>query len=262
VALAAVAVLAFSAWAYPSGDYAAYATLRHAPQGYTTLTWSPQTQSLKVTLWLTGLAPDSGHPAHIHSGTCAHTGGIVYSLPTVYADSAGNASMSTTIRGEWIGIPHDDWSINVHNGPGMGTDAQYEPIVCANVYNPNPYLGDDQYAGSLAGPTPDGSQHAWGSTQLWISGSDMLVRLWMGGLAPYSVHAAHIHSGSCASQGGVVYMLRNVVANASGYSDETTVVHGVTSIPYSGWYVNVHRTTDLSTQTGFDPIACGDVYPS
>jgi hypothetical protein len=40
---------------------------------------------------------------------------------------------------------------------------------------------------------------------------------------------------------------------------ETTVIQGVPSIPEHGWYINVHRTTDLSTQTGFDPITCGNV---
>ncbi|MGH2481590.1 MAG: hypothetical protein ACRDHW_18205 [Ktedonobacteraceae bacterium] len=39
----------------------------------------------------------------------------------------------------------------------------------------------------------------------------------------------------------------------------TTTIQNVTGIPSTGWYVNVHRGTDLSTQTGFDPIACGDV---
>jgi hypothetical protein len=39
----------------------------------------------------------------------------------------------------------------------------------------------------------------------------------------------------------------------------TTTINNVTSIPSSGWYVNVHHSTVLSTQTGFDPIACGDV---
>lgn len=34
----------------------------------------------------------------------------------------------------------------------------------------------------------------------------------------------------------------------------------VSSIPTSGWYVNVHRGTMLATQTGFDPISCGNVH--
>ena len=262
VALIATAALALSAWAAPGDAYAGYATLRHAPSGYTRLMWNPQNHSLAVSMWLTGLAPNSVHPAHIHSGDCGNTGGIVYSLPMVYANSSGNASVATTIWGVPGGIPHYGWDINVHNGPGLGTADQYEPILCGNIYNGDTYPLDYQYAGLYLGPTTAANQSAWGNAQLWMSGSDLMVRLQVGGLAPYSVHAAHIHSGSCRWQGGVIYPLKNVVADAYGYSDETTVITGVGGIPYSGWYVNVHNSTYLSTQTGFDPIACGNVYPA
>ena len=109
------------------------------------------------------------------------------------------------------------------------------------------------------GATSEANQRAWGSTSMWISGNSLVVRVQVGGLVPHSAHAAHIHKGSCASQGAVVYMLRNVVANASGYANVTTVIKGVHSIPHSGWYVNVHRSTNISTQTGFDPTACGNL---
>jgi hypothetical protein len=52
-----------------------------------------------------------------------------------------------------------------------------------------------------------------------------------------------------------------VVADASGKSISTTTIKNVSSIPGKGWYVNVHYSTNLTTQTGFDPIACGDVTP-
>ena len=57
----------------------------------------------------------------------------------------------------------------------------------------------------------------------------------------------------------VVYMLKNLVGGSDGDATATTVIHGVHSIPEHGWYINVHRTTDLSNQTGFDPISCGNV---
>jgi hypothetical protein len=73
------------------------------------------------------------------------------------------------------------------------------------------------------------------------------------------MHAAHIHAGSCESQGAVVHPLTTVAADASGNANVTTTIDNVSSIPSSGWYVNVHHSTDLSTQTGFNPIACGNV---
>src|SRR2546430_945203 len=91
------------------------------------------------------------------------------------------------------------------------------------------------------------------------SSHTLMVKISLVGLAPNSTHAAHIHHGSCASQGPVVYPLQTVMADASGRASETTTIKNVTSIPSSGWYVNLHHSTVLSTQTGFDPIACGDV---
>ncbi len=54
-------------------------------------------------------------------------------------------------------------------------------------------------------------------------------------------------------------MLNNVVADGNGNATVTTVVNDVEFIPTTGWYLNVHRSTNLSTQTGFDPIACGNI---
>lgn len=61
------------------------------------------------------------------------------------------------------------------------------------------------------------------------------------GLTP-GAHAAHIHSGSCYSQGPVAYGLRDFVADSYGdIIDQTRVVGGVTRYPASGWYFNLHQ---------------------
>ncbi|HEX6121799.1 MAG TPA: CHRD domain-containing protein [Ktedonobacterales bacterium] len=253
-------ITALAGAAYPTSGYAAFTALRKAPTGSTQLTWSPTNHRLTVRLWMTGLAPNSRHPAHIHTGSCARTGGVLYTLPTVYANSAGNAAYTTTLYNVRKGIPRSGWSINVHNGPNLSPAVQFQPIACGNIYNVNPSTRVTQRVRVSLGAASDANQHAWGSTSMWISGRNLVVRVRVGGLAPYSAHAAHIHKGSCARQGGVVYMLKNVVANASGYADGTTVIKGVRTIPRSGWYVNVHRSSNISTQTGFDPIACGNIY--
>ena len=98
-----------------------------------------------------------------------------------------------------------------------------------------------------------------GMAQLSLSGTTLTVKLTLSGLEPNSAHAAHIHTGSCESQGAVVYPLMPVMADASGNATVMTTINNVSSIPGSGWYVNVHHSTALSTQTGFDPIACGNV---
>jgi hypothetical protein len=64
------------------------------------------------------------------------------------------------------------------------------------------------------------------------------------GLTP-GKHAAHVHIGSCQSQGPVQYMLMDLTANSKGQiASETRVITNVTTpIPPSGWYLNLTRAT-------------------
>jgi len=93
----------------------------------------------------------------------------------------------------------------------------------------------------------------------------LVVKIFLFRLAPNSKHVAHIHSGSCEGQGPVVHALNPVRADSVGFGTSTTTLSDVSSIPDTGWYVNVHRaaTMDaLSDQTGFDPLACGNISTS
>src|SRR5260221_6153304 len=80
-----------------SGATTAQATLKHVPSGSASLSWDVTTQKLVVKITLSGLAPKSTHPAHIHKGSCANQGDIYLPLQSVVADAAGNGSPSTTI---------------------------------------------------------------------------------------------------------------------------------------------------------------------
>jgi CHRD domain len=243
------------------GSTKAHAVLRHTPHGFASLHWEKRTENLRVTISLVGLAANSTHPAHIHLGDCDDNGPIVYPLNNVVADAAGDATVTTVIPEVEGGIPASSWYVNVHNGPGLGTPDQFDPIACGNVVNPNASSTEDQSVRIFLGGTTAPNQSAFGFAQLIISGDDLLVEVNVHNLVPGSVHAAHIHAGSCESQlpGNIVYPLNNVVADANGNAESETVIEGVSSIPENAWYVNVHRSTDLSTQTGFDPIACGNV---
>jgi hypothetical protein len=243
------------------GSAQASANLRHTPYGTATLKWDPQNEKLWVTIKLTGLAPDSTHPAHIHAGDCDDNGPIVYMLNNVVADNGGNADVTTVISAVEKGIPASGWYINVHNGPGLSPADQFIPIACGNVSNSNTSLQQVQNVQVSLGATDAPNQAAWGNAQLTLKDGTLTVVVTVHGLVPGSVHAEHIHAGSCQNQipGTVVYMLKNLVGDSNGNATATTVIHDVKSIPEDAWYVNVHRTTDLTTQTGFDPIACGNV---
>ncbi|HEX3641803.1 MAG TPA: CHRD domain-containing protein [Ktedonobacteraceae bacterium] len=237
-------------------------TLDHSPVGTSDLTWNAANQTLTVKVAMTGLAPSSTHPEHIHAGDCSSDGAIVYTLKPIVADSLGAGTSETTITGVKDGIPAKGWYINVHNGPNLSPDIQAAPIACANITNSTTSTKNNQSVHVTLGGTPAANESASGTAQLSIESGKLTVKLTVTGLAPNSTHIAHIHKGSCEAQGAVLYPLTSVVADASGKGTSTTTVPNVSSIPASGWYVNVHRAStkdDLSTQTGFDPITCGNV---
>ena len=239
---------------------AATVTLKHTPTGTADLMWDHTTKMLTVQVTLSGLAPNSVHPSHIHEGSCANQGKGLYPLSNLVADAHG-AAHATTKLALPEGIPAKGMYLSVHNGPGLAPADQFLPVACSDIVNHDTSLRSNQTAQLTLQSAPGSSQNenVSGVVHLNLTAHTLKVQMEISGLQPYSQHAAHIHSGSCASQGPVVYPLETVKANAAGKATITTTIQNVNAIPASGWYVNVHRSTDLSTQTGFDPIACGDV---
>ncbi len=244
----------------------AEADLMHTPKGQTTLNWNPQTHVLRVVVVLSGLAPKSTHPAHIHVGSCAVDAPVLYMLYPVVADAAGNGGSTTIINGVTGGIPASGWSINVHNGPGLTKSSyapknQYLPLACGDLVNGDTNRTHTQAIRATLHATFGVDQSAVGSSELWITNNTLYVRVTALNLQPGSTHMAHVHYGSCASQGGIAYNLVDLKANSMGVATSTTAIRGVNAIPDHGWYINIHLGVgnDLKTQTGFDPILCGNV---
>jgi hypothetical protein len=231
--------------------------LKHTPYGLVDLKWNPKSEDLTVQIGLVGLAQNSTHPAHIHLGDCNSNGPVKYMLNNVVANAAGIGISTTVIKKVKGGIPATGWYINVHNGPGLKPAAQFIPIACANISNPHKANALRVRLGATSAP----DQAVYGRAQLSLKDNILTVIVTVHGLVPGSKHAEHIHVGNCLYQvpGNVLYMLKNLVADKYGNATATTVIKNVKGIPANGWYVNVHRTTNLSTQTGFDPIACGNV---
>ncbi|MEO7022191.1 MAG: CHRD domain-containing protein [Ktedonobacteraceae bacterium] len=239
---------------------AAFTIVQHTPHGSVDLRWNEDTKDLTVTIKLTGLAANSTHPAHIHAGDCSVNGAILFPLNNVVADAAGATRSTTVLHNMQQGIPNSGWYINVHNGPTLGSADEAAPITCGNVHAPTKNE-DGQRSFADLGTSIAPNQHSFGAAILFIQNGTLTVFVVANGLVPGSAHAAHIHLGSCERQvpGNVIHPLMSLVADQDGNAVSTTVIPNVTSIPDSGWYVNIHRSTDLSTQTGFDPILCGNV---
>lgn len=233
--------------------------LQHSPTGTAKLSLDADTQTLTVKISLIGLAPNSTHPAHIHSNSCTAAGpeNIKYPLTDVTAGADGQGT-SVTVLQHIPAIPADGWSIAVHNGPGFTTDAELTKIACATIMNPS---GASSVSAPL-GPTVDPNENATGTAKLTITNNVLSVTLDVSGLVPNSSHAVHIHAGDCKNTGQVIYDMSPLVADANGHAVKVSTFEGVSAIPTSGWDINVHFTTDLSTQTGYNPILCGNVVPN
>jgi CHRD domain len=257
--LTLIAMSSLVAFAHSSSDHDTQTTvsLKHTPHGHAKLKWDPASEKLTVTIKLTGLQANTRHPAHIHAGDCSVMGKIIYPLSDVVADSAGNAVSTTTIDDVDGGIPASGWYINVHSGPTLATSAQALAISCGNVSNPD----QAHSVSTRLGGTIDANQMAYGTAHLSLHDHTLTVKVTEKNLVPGSSHAIHIHAGSCQNQipGKVLYPLTTLTANSDGVATSVTTIKDVKSIPEIGWYINVHFSTDLTTQTGFDPIDCGNV---
>ena len=264
VSISMLVVLTSSVFAQRGGDenlHVASAILMRAPQGHATVHWDGHTKDLTVTVTLTGLAPSSTHPEHIHTGACSTNGPILFPLNDVMSNAGGDARTTTVIHNVQAGIPQSGWFINVHNGPTLGSADEAAPITCGDIRPTSDKDDDVQNAFVVLGDSIAPNQHSFGTAALIVKNGSLVVVVAVSGLVPGSMHAEHIHVGSCESQvpGNVIFPLTTLVADSSGNAVATTVIPNVTSIPEHGWYINIHRVTALGTQTGFDPIACGDV---
>ena len=80
-------------------------------------------------------------------------------------------------------------------------------------------------------------------------------------------HAAHIHLGSCQSQGPVKYMLRDLVASRRGRITraERVFTHVTAAPPAGGWYLNIHQGNSDDILRGgqptifFRPLICANI---
>jgi Cu/Zn superoxide dismutase len=232
--------------------------LVHQPTGTADLVWNTQKKQLTVTIRLTGLAPKSRHPAHIHQGKCqAGSGAMLFALHDVVADAAGVGTSKTEITKNVNTISVvQGWYINIHNGPNLTPADQFQPIACGDIDS------KQKQKIQLGATTAADNQHALGQAELTLQGNVLTVKVSVRGLVPGSAHMEHIHAGSCENQipGKVLYMLQNLVADQNGSAQASTRIPNVKQIPAKGWYINVHRTTVLTDQTGFDPIDCGNIH--
>ncbi|HVA92009.1 MAG TPA: CHRD domain-containing protein [Chloroflexota bacterium] len=83
--------------------------------------------TVEIFMQVTGLAPNSVHPTHIHLGSsCSAMGPILFPLPNLQANAQGAGIIHATIHSATISS--SNWYINIHQGIGM--DAS---LACGSV---------------------------------------------------------------------------------------------------------------------------------
>jgi hypothetical protein len=208
---------------------------------------------------VSGLTPGSSHGVEL----TAPDGAVITEFGTLTANGIGQAQSTLTSTdttpiapGSHLVILLDDQMGAIASQPIAQT-----PAIASGQMS-------YQLEGVEVGPTgisygtPQGSATVAYNAQA----KTITVTLTASGLTP-GAHAAHIHIGSCQSQGPVQYMLMDFTANSKGQIlNEVRTVTGVTSpIPATGWYLNLHQGNSNNIlangqpTVNFRPLLCANI---
>lgn len=244
--------------------------LRSAPTGTVSLKWDPTTQLVAATIDMSGFTPGGAHAMHIHPGSCAdQTQPPSVPFNDITADSFGVVKQTVESKAKVPnGIPDHSY-LNIHLAPmaqlGSPKDVSFTSISCGDIAPGSNRAAPVQLSMSTPGHS---GEPITGTTALSYAPAShqLTVGIKAAGLVPNSVHAVHIHDGSCVRQGAVAYSLPDLKVDASGNAAETTTIAVSGPPPATGWYVNVHfGSMQQILQDGkptmlFAPILCGDVH--
>ncbi len=205
-----------------------------------------------------GLTPGSSHVVELVNAA----GGEIAIFGTLTADSAGAARV--TLDSGYASAP-GRWGVVILNGTA-GDPASAEPIAETAGYTAGlsayQFLPVEVGSTGLSYGTPQGSA----VVSYDPKAQTISVTVNASGLTP-GAHAAHIHLGSCRSQGAVQYMLTDFTASQAGQIvNQTRVVANVTTpLPATGWYLNLHQGNSGNILANgrptinFRPLLCGDI---
>ncbi len=172
-------------------------------------------------------------PAHIHNGNCTSLGNVVYGLTNVV-----NGRSTTRVNATVETLLANPFAVNVHKS---GAEASVY-TSCGEI--------KQSVTINLAQQNSTGQS---GIAILTASGNqtEVVMQLSTGPAGPTIEQPVHIHSGTCANLGGVVYGLTNLVNGRS-----VTMVNVSLAALLNGTFaINAHKSgAEASTYT-----ACGQV---
>lgn len=89
-----------------------------------------------------------------------------------------------------------------------------------------------------------------------LGNNQIRVEVTLNGLPANDQRAGHIHKGTCANQGGVVYPLNPLMVNAQGVgTSNTTVTLDKEPITAGGYYINFHQALNPPGPG----VSCGNI---
>ena len=233
--------------------------LRAMPRG--TVTFGRRHGLLTVRAVMSGLTPGSSHAVDLRVPGRFRA----VSFSTLTASGAGQAV--STLTSTFAGRLASGSRLTVRMGTGTGGVAREPIAVTGALRRP----GSGTHGLTAVEVTPGGfsygTPHGHATVSYQARRRTLTVTVSASGVTP-GPHAAHIHLGSCLSQGPVKYMLRDLVANRRG-----RIVHAVrvftnvtAPIPARGWYLNIHQgnSGNIQTRSGqptifFRPLLCADI---
>ena len=217
---------------------------------------------------VSGLTPGSAHTVEIDAP--GHGSPVATFTSPLTADATGRASATLNAAASPGELPHGSRFVILLGRPARDpANAMLagEPIAQSDQLPSHPYgfksglsAVDVNTEGASAGRLSGRATVTYDSAAQTIT-----VTLDATGLTP-GAHAAHIHAGTCRSQGAVLYMLMDFQADTHGnVVDQTRTVTGVQSMPATGtWYLNLHLGTsgnivaNGAPTLNFRPLLCSN----
>jgi hypothetical protein len=202
-------------------------------------------------------------PGSQHALEFVAQGGAVTPLGTLTASGAGQVSQ--TVDSTDSGAFPTGGSFGIFNGTGTGS-VDREIIAKAG---PLTQLGKTFKLISTAQSSNGndfGTPQGTASVTYDPSAHTISVTVNATGVTP-GMHAAHIHIGSCQSQGPVQYMLMDFKGSLGGViGHQTRTVTGVNApLPPAGWYLNLHLGNSNNILSNgqptlfFRPLLCANI---
>ena len=243
--------------------------LRSMPTGNVLVSGQNGSGSVVLGFSVSGLTPGSSHTVELVN----QNGGVDGTFtPQLTASSTGWANAGLAVSAP-NGVPAGDRIVVLNGDSGTVPISQTQPLA-APISAQRSAHPEDAGSGSVpltaveigSDGTSFGTPAGTAMVSYDAAARTLTVTVHASGLTP-GPHAAHIHDGSCTSQGPVQYMIMDdMMANSQGVMDATRVIQDVTQpIPASGWYLNVHQGSSQTILANgqptpdFRPLLCANL---